>query len=262
MPRRGARGGRRRAGRSAEGSAADRGDHARAVLFHRPGPGARQAHRDRSPERLRGAQGRRARRSHPGQPGAPRAGEAPRETGFAARMKASFFSSFGGPEVLQYGDLPDPVPARGEIVVDIHAASVNAADWKMRAGQYSRSIALPHVPGRDFSGVVAALGEGAKDFKVGDAVFGVCEVPREGAYAEKIAIRQEILARKPASLTHAQCASIGLAGLTALVSIEDTLRLKAGETILIHGGAGGVGGFAIALARHLGARVKIGRAHV
>src|SRR5438309_8535134 len=135
-------------------------------------------------------------------------------------MKASFFASFGGPEVLQYGELPDPVPAAGEVVVDIHAASVNAADWKMRAGQYSRGIPLPHVPGRDFSGVVAALGEGAKDFEVGDAVFGVCEVPREGAYAEKIAIRQEILARKPASLTHAQCASIGLAGLTALVSIE------------------------------------------
>src|SRR5438128_2516038 len=254
MPCRGACGRRGSARRHAAGGPAHRGDHARAVLFHRPGPRARQAHRDRSPERLRGAQGRRARRSHPGQPGAPRAGEAPRGTGFAAPMKASFFRAFGGPEVLQYGDLPDPVPASGEVVVDIHAASVNAADWKMRAGQYSQGIALPHVPGRDFSGVVAALGEGAKDFKVGDAVFGVCEVPREGAYAEKIAIRQEIVARKPASLAHAQCASIGLAGLTALVSIEDTLRLNAGETILIHGGAGGVAGFAIALARHVGAR--------
>src|SRR5437667_9451867 len=255
MPCRGARRGRGGAPRPAAGGAAHRGDHARAVFFHRPGPRARQAHRDRSPERLRSAQGRRARRSHPGQPGAPRAGEAPRETGFAARMKASFFASFGGPEVLQYGDLPDPVPATGEVVVDIHAASVNAADWKMRAGQYSRAIELPHVPGRDFSGVVAALGTGAKDFKVGDAVFGVCEVPREGAYAEKIATRQEILARKPASLTHVQCASIGLAGLTALVSIEDTLRLKTGETILIHGGAGGGGGFAVARARVFGARV-------
>ena len=166
-------------------------------------------------------------------------------------MKASFFRSFGGPEVLQYGDLPDPVPAAGEVVVDIHAASVNAADWKMRAGQYSAGIGFPHVPGRDFSGVVAALGEGAKDFKAGDAVFGVCEVPREGAYAGKIAIRQQILASKPERLTHVQCAAVALAGLTALVS----LGLKAGETILIHGGAGGVGSFAIALAKHLGARV-------
>lgn len=170
-------------------------------------------------------------------------------------MKASFFRRFGGPEVLEYGDLPDPVPAAGEVVVDIHAASVNAADWKMRAGQYSAAIELPHVPGRDFSGVVAALGEGAQDFKAGDAVFGVCEVPREGAYAGKIAIRQQILASKPERLTHVQCAAVALAGLTALISLEDTLKLKAGETILIHGGAGGVGSFAIALARHLGARV-------
>jgi NADPH:quinone reductase-like Zn-dependent oxidoreductase len=170
-------------------------------------------------------------------------------------MKACFFRAFGGPEVLQYGDLPDPVPAPGEVVVDIHAASVNAADWKMRAGQYSAAIDFPHVPGRDFSGVVAALGAGARDFKVGDSVFGVCEVPREGAYAEKIAIRQAILAHKPDKLSHVQCAAIALAGLTAVISIEDTLELKAGETILIHGGAGGVAGFAIALAKHLGARV-------
>jgi NADPH:quinone reductase-like Zn-dependent oxidoreductase len=125
----------------------------------------------------------------------------------------------------------------------------------MRSGQYAGRIEFPHVPGRDFSGVVAALGEGARDFRRGDAVFGVCELPREGAYAEKIAIRQEILARKPERLTHVQCAAVALTGLTALVSIEDTLRLQAGETILIHGGAGGVAGFAIALAKHLGAHV-------
>jgi NADPH:quinone reductase-like Zn-dependent oxidoreductase len=170
-------------------------------------------------------------------------------------MKASFFRKYGGPEVFEYGELPDPVPAAGEVVVDIHAASINAADWKMRAGQYPAKIDFPHVPGRDFSGVVAALGKGASDFKVGDAVFGVCEVPREGSYAEKIAIRQEIVARKPEGLSHVQCTAIALTGLTALISIEETLKLKAAETILIQGGAGGVAGFAIALAKHLGARV-------
>jgi NADPH:quinone reductase-like Zn-dependent oxidoreductase len=170
-------------------------------------------------------------------------------------MKACFFRKYGGPEVLEYGDWPDPAPSPGEVLVDIHAASVNAADWKMRAGQYGAQIKLPHVPGRDFSGVVSAVGQGANDFKVGDAVFAVCEVPREGAYAEKIAIRQDIVARKPEGLSHAQTAAIGLAGLTALISIEETLKLKAGETILIQGGAGGVAGFAIALAKHLGARV-------
>lgn len=167
-------------------------------------------------------------------------------------MRACFFRRYGGAEVLEYGQLPDPVPAAGEVLVAIHAASVNAADWKMRAGQYGAAVAFPHVPGRDFSGVVA---EGAGDFKPGDAVFGVCEVPREGAYAEKIAIRGAIVARKPERLTHVQCAAIALAGLTAMVSLEETLGLKRGETLLVHGGAGGVGGFAVGLAKHLGARV-------
>jgi NADPH:quinone reductase-like Zn-dependent oxidoreductase len=167
-------------------------------------------------------------------------------------LKACFFRRYGGAEVLEYGELPDPVPAAGELLVDIRAASVNAADWKMRSGQYGAAVQFPHVPGRDFSGVVI---KGNADFKPGDAVFGVCEVPREGAYAGKIAIRQDIVARKPERLTHAQCAAIALAGLTAAVSLEDTLELKRGETILIHGGAGGVGSFAIALAKHLGARV-------
>ena len=170
-------------------------------------------------------------------------------------MKASFIRKFGAAEVLEYGELPDPVPAPGEVLIDIHAASINAADWKMRAGQYPAKIDFPHVLGRDFSGVVAALGAGAGDFKLGEAVFGVCEVPREGAYAERIAIRQEIVARKPERLSHVQAAAIGLIGLTALISIEETLKLKAAETILIQGGAGGVAGFAIALAKHLGARV-------
>ena len=170
-------------------------------------------------------------------------------------MKAAFFRSYGPPEVLQYGEMPDPVAGPGEVLVDIHAASVNAADWKQRSGQYPAKVALPHIPGRDFSGVVAALGEGAHDFDPGDPVFGVCEVPAESAYAEKIALRQEIVALKPEPISHVECAAVGLAGLTALVSIEETLKLRAGETILIHGGAGGVAGFAIQLAKRIGARV-------
>jgi NADPH:quinone reductase-like Zn-dependent oxidoreductase len=167
-------------------------------------------------------------------------------------VKACFFRRYGGPEVLEHGELPDPAPGAGEVLVAVHAASVNAADWKMRAGQYGASISFPHVPGRDFSGVVL---KGFGNPKAGDAVFAVCEVPSEGAYAEKIAIREAIVARKPDKLTHVQCAAIALAGLTALASLEETLKLERGETILIHGGAGGVGGFAVGLARHLGARV-------
>jgi NADPH:quinone reductase-like Zn-dependent oxidoreductase len=90
---------------------------------------------------------------------------------------------------------------------------------------------------------------------VGDAVFGVCDVGQEAAYAEKIAINSAIVARKPDALSHEACAALALAGLTALVSIEDTLQLKKGETILIQGGAGGVAGVAIQIAKHIGARV-------
>jgi NADPH:quinone reductase-like Zn-dependent oxidoreductase len=170
-------------------------------------------------------------------------------------MKAAYFMKNGGPDVLQYGDVPDPVARPGEMLVDVHAASVNAADWKVRAGHYAPITDFPYVPGRDFSGVVRALGEGVKDFAVRDAVFGVCDVGRDGAYAEKIAIQSAIVATKPESLSHVECAALALTGLTALVAIEDTLRLKAGETILVQGGAGGVASFAIQLARHLGARV-------
>src|SRR5262249_27710046 len=103
-------------------------------------------------------------------------------------MKAAFIQKFGGPEVLQYGDLPDPVAAPDEVVIDVHAASVNGADWKVRVGQYGQAK-FPFPLGRDFSGVIGAVGQGVADLKVGDAVFGVCESGQEGAYAEKIAVK-------------------------------------------------------------------------
>jgi NADPH:quinone reductase-like Zn-dependent oxidoreductase len=170
-------------------------------------------------------------------------------------MKAAYFMQHGGPEVMQYGDVPDPVAGPGQILVDVHAASVNGADWKVRAGSYAPITAVPYIPGRDFSGIVSALGSGVSDLRIGDAVFGVCDAGQEAAYAEKIAIKAAIVARKPESLSHTDCAAVALIGLTALVSIEDTLHLKSGETILIQGGAGGVAGFAIQAAKHLGARV-------
>ncbi|HSC95228.1 MAG TPA: NADP-dependent oxidoreductase [Burkholderiales bacterium] len=170
-------------------------------------------------------------------------------------MKAAYFMKNGGPEVMQYGDVPDPVAGPGQVLVDVHAASVNGADWKVRAGHYAPITTFPYVPGRDFSGVVAALGESVKDFKVGDPVFGVVETTSEACYAEKVAIKAAIVARKPDSLSHVEAAALALTGLTALVSIEDTLKLKRGETILIQGGAGGVASFAIQVAKHIGARV-------
>jgi NADPH:quinone reductase-like Zn-dependent oxidoreductase len=169
-------------------------------------------------------------------------------------MKAAFIERHGGPEVLKYGDLPDPTAAPGEVVIDIVAASVNGADWKVRVGDYKQAK-FPYVLGRDFSGVISAVGEGVQDLRVADAVFGVCEAGQEGAYAEKIAVKAAIVAKKPAALSHVDAAALALTGLTALSAIEDTLKLKRGETILIQGGAGGVASFAIQLAKHIGARV-------
>lgn len=170
-------------------------------------------------------------------------------------MKAAYIERFGGPEVLKYGDLPDPTPGDGEIVVDIVAASVNGADWKVRVGDYGTPLTFPYVLGRDFSGYVAAVGPGVSEFRVGDEVFGVLPAGQEGTYAEKVAVKAAVVARKPDGLSHVNAAALALTGLTALSSIEDTLKLKRGETILIQGGAGGVASFAIQLAKHLGARV-------
>jgi NADPH:quinone reductase-like Zn-dependent oxidoreductase len=141
-------------------------------------------------------------------------------------------------------------------VVDIHAASVNGADPKVRRGKGRYHLdKFPHIMGRDFSGVISQVGQGVSDFKIGDAVFGVLDAGHEGTYAEKLAIKAAIVAKKPDLLTHVEAAALGLISLTALTSVEDTAKLKRGETILIQGGAGGVAGFAVQLAKHIGATV-------
>jgi NADPH:quinone reductase-like Zn-dependent oxidoreductase len=169
-------------------------------------------------------------------------------------MKAAYLEQQGGPEVFKYGDLPDPKAGAGELVVDIVAATVNGADWKVRTGDYG-ALKFPYVLGRDFSGTVSAVGEGVTGFKPGDAVFAVLPPGQEGTYAEKVAIKAEFVAKKPDGLSHVNAAALALTGLTAQNSVEDTLKLKRGETILIQGGAGGVAGYAIQLAKHLGAKV-------
>jgi NADPH:quinone reductase-like Zn-dependent oxidoreductase len=169
-------------------------------------------------------------------------------------MKASYLEQHGGPEVLKYGDRPDPVAGPGEVLVDIVASSVNGADWKVRAGDYKLTT-FPHILGRDFSGTVSAVGEGVTDFKVGDEVFAVLPGGQEGTYAEKVAVKADLVAKKPAGLSHINASALALTGLTALNSVEDTLKLKPGETILVQGGAGGVAGFAIQYAKHIGAKV-------
>ena len=172
-------------------------------------------------------------------------------------MKAILFEKIGGP--LKFEEVMDPVVKEGEIFVEIHAASVNPADHKVREGFYGggTKIKFPHISGRDFSGVVRVLGVGVSDFAVGDEVFGVLDVGHEGTYAEFVTEKAEIIAKKPDFFSHTEASAIALTGLTALVSLEDTAKIQAGEKLLIQGGAGGVGSFAVQLAHHLGAHVSV-----
>ncbi|MDA0661702.1 MAG: NADP-dependent oxidoreductase [Proteobacteria bacterium] len=170
-------------------------------------------------------------------------------------MKAVYFEENGGLDVLKYGDLPDPAAGADEIVADIHAASVNGADWKVRAGSYAPTAFFPYICGRDFSGIVSAVGADVTDIAVGDAVFGVLPVGQEGTYCEKVATKATVLAKKPEHISHIDINALSLIGLTAVISVEETLNLQPGEKILIQGGAGGVAGFAIQLAKHIGAHV-------
>ena len=169
-------------------------------------------------------------------------------------MKAVFIERFGGPEVLSYGDRPDPRPGNDEVLIEVAAASVNAADWKQRRGSYA-DLAFPHILGRDISGTVVAAGSAVSLHRPGDEVFAVTMQGREGGYAERIALAADIVGRKPANASHVEAVAMALTGLTAVSAIEETLQLRSGETILIQGGAGGVAGFAIQLAKHIGARV-------
>lgn len=172
-------------------------------------------------------------------------------------MKAARINRFGGPEVITIDEIPDPVPAPDQVLIDVHASAVNPADWKGREGFYKDAAwyVLPHIPGRDFSGVIRAVGAAVEGFDVGEEVFGVTDQGQEGAYATTLVMNPTIIANKPRNLSHAESAAICLGTLTAMVSLEGTAKLKKGETVLIHGGAGGVGAMAVQLARRIGAHV-------
>ena len=172
-------------------------------------------------------------------------------------MKAVQIDFYGGPEVLRYRDIPEPAAGARQLLVDVYAASANPGEVKVRKGlrpEFLKS-GFPHTMGRDFSGVVRAVGAGVAEFKPGDAVFGVLPLGMEGTAAETIAVDADIAAIKPAALSHVDAVAQALTGLTALYSMEDAGAVANGETVLIHGGAGGIGGYAVQYARHRGARV-------
>jgi NADPH:quinone reductase-like Zn-dependent oxidoreductase len=172
-------------------------------------------------------------------------------------MKAIEINEFGSTDVLNLVEIPQPIISSTEVLINIFAVSVNPADSKMRQGLYpiDQEFTFPYILGRDFSGVVETCGDNVTEFKSGDPVFGVLPAGREGTYLEKLAIDSNLVAHKPNSLSYNDAAAIALTGLTALVAIEDELQLTANEKILIHGGAGGVGSYAVQLARHIGAEV-------
>lgn len=171
-------------------------------------------------------------------------------------MKAVRIHNFGGPEVMHFEDLPIPVPAADEILVRVCAASINPVDHKTREGKYpavSRD-ALPVTLGRDVSGIVAACGTGVRAFQIGDPVYAMLS-PEEGGFAEFVRVKAEYVAAKPMSLSHAEAAAVPLAALTALQGLFDYGGIAKGQSVLIHGGAGGVGHFAIQFAKIAGATV-------
>lgn len=171
-----------------------------------------------------------------------------------ATMKAAQIHGYGGPDVLVYEDAPRPEPKPGEILLRVHAAGVNPVDWKIRKGLFKggRDYTFPLILGFDVAGTVEQLGEGVSSVQVGDAVYANM---RGGAYAEYVAFEAEAAAAKPASLDFVQAASVPVAALTAWQALFDHGKLEAGQTVLIHAAAGGVGSFAVQFAHAKGAHV-------
>jgi NADPH:quinone reductase-like Zn-dependent oxidoreductase len=169
-------------------------------------------------------------------------------------MKAVRIHDFGGTEMLREDSVPVPAPGNDELLVKIHAASINPVDYKIRKGGYAKPEQLPIAMGRDISGIVVSRGAAVRDFEKGDAVFAMLGRDR-GGYAEYVVVKPGEFTGKPARLDHVRAAAVPLAALTAWQGIFDHGGLTAGQRVLIHGGAGGVGHMAVQLAKAKGAWV-------
>lgn len=170
-------------------------------------------------------------------------------------MKALAIRRYKAP--MEWMELPRPEPGPGDLLVRVRAASVNPVDFKIRDGGVKVLLpySFPLILGNDLAGDVEAVGSGVTKFKVGDAIYARLDKDRIGAIAEYALVRESAAANKPARLDHVEAASLPLVGLTAWQVLIDLARLQAGQKVLIHAGSGGVGTFAIQLARHLGAQV-------
>jgi NADPH2:quinone reductase len=173
-------------------------------------------------------------------------------------VRAMVTPQFGGPDLFEERDVEKPYPGPGEVLVRVVAAGTNPVDAKFRAAGGSIGLEAPIVLGADISGVVEEVGAGVTDLAQGDEVYYTPEVfgpGSNGAYAEYHAAKADIVAKKPASLSHEEAAAVPLAGGTAYEAIVRRLAVRVGETVVIHGGAGGVGSFAVQIAKAAGARV-------
>lgn len=173
------------------------------------------------------------------------------------KMKAVRFNEYGGSDVLLLEEVPRPATADDEVLVKVSAAAVNPVDWKVRAGYLKDFMPydLPLIPGWDFSGFVEETGSGVSGITVGEEVYGLADLSRDGTYAEYVAVKAAAAAPKPKSIDHRQAASVPLAGLTAWQALFDVGGLEKGQGVLVHAAAGGVGTLAIQLARWKGAYV-------
>jgi NADPH:quinone reductase-like Zn-dependent oxidoreductase len=172
-------------------------------------------------------------------------------------MKAVRMHAYGGAEVLTYEEAPRPEVKPGEVLIRVRAAGVNPVDWKIREG-YGREFfghRLPLIPGWDVAGVVEAAAPGANRLRPGDEVFAFTSLQRDGAYAEFVAAPDKEVARKPETLNFVEAAAVPVGSLTSWQALFEVAGLRAGQTVLVHAAAGGVGSLAVQLTRWKGARV-------
>src|SRR5437867_4656403 len=172
-------------------------------------------------------------------------------------MKAIVVHEYGGPEVLKYEDVPRPEPKDNQLLVRVIAAGVNPVDGMIRSGMFAKGGggAFPMILGGDIAGIVEKVGSKITNFKAGDPVFAYVSLDNNGGYAQYALTTERETASKPKSLTYVEAAAVPIVALTAWQALVDTAKLRAGQTVLIHGGSGGVGSFAIQIAKARGAKV-------
>ncbi|MDC3412116.1 NADP-dependent oxidoreductase [Aquibacillus sp. 3ASR75-11] len=172
-------------------------------------------------------------------------------------MKAIVINEYGSKEVLKETEIPKPDITDDQVLVEVHATSINPIDWKTRAGylQEKLDFSFPIILGWDVAGTIVEVGDKVTDYQIGDEVFARPATTPNGTYAEFTAVDENLLAKKPENVTFEEAASIPLVGLTAWQCLVDITNIKKGDTVLIHAGSGGVGSIAIQLAKHFGAFV-------